>query len=300
MAKEYPAKLLLFGEYTIIKGSQALALPLPLYRGHWARATPSEDATALQQSLPALLDYLRQQQFQQPLRLDEFAEDLLGGDYFASTIPRGYGAGSSGALCAAIYDRYGPALPPKDLIALRNDLALMESFFHGSSSGIDPLICYLDQSIRLLGKAKMEVVALPSAKGPLPQFFLLDTQMPRETEPLVKQFLQKCEASVFLDGGLSELIIRNNRAIEQVLAGQWENLFSTWREISQIQQEHFTEMIPPAFQQIWQKGITEQAYLLKLCGAGGGGFLLGITNDWETCRTSLADYTLLPLSLFAH
>ena len=51
----YPAKLLLFGEYTIIKGSEALAMPFPALGGHWAFSKKEQDAQVLQQRLPRTL-----------------------------------------------------------------------------------------------------------------------------------------------------------------------------------------------------------------------------------------------------
>jgi mevalonate kinase len=38
-------------------------------------------------------------------------------------------------------------------------------------------------------------------------------------------------------------------------------------------------MIPPTFQEIWMRGIYTGMYALKLCGSGGGGMLLGFTNN---------------------
>ena len=37
---------------------------------------------------------------------DKLDSDLQNGMYFDSSIPQGYGVGSSGALVAAFYDRY--------------------------------------------------------------------------------------------------------------------------------------------------------------------------------------------------
>ena len=39
-------------------------------------------------------------------RLDELKRDIDKGMYFDSSIPQGYGVGSSGALVAAVYDKY--------------------------------------------------------------------------------------------------------------------------------------------------------------------------------------------------
>ena len=40
------------------------------------------------------------------LRLDEFKRDIDHNMHFDSSIPQGYGVGSSGALVAAVYDKY--------------------------------------------------------------------------------------------------------------------------------------------------------------------------------------------------
>jgi mevalonate kinase len=31
----------------------------------------------------------------------------------------------------------------------------------------------------------------------------------------------------------------------------------------------------------WEKGLKSKKYFLKLCGSGGGGYLLGFANDFE-------------------
>ena len=37
----------------------------------------------------------------------------------------------------------------------------------------------------------------------------------------------------------------------------------------------FSQMIPKNFKRIWKEGFNTNKYYLKLCGAGGGGYLLG-------------------------
>jgi mevalonate kinase len=51
-------------------------------------------------------------------------------------------------------------------------------------------------------------------------------------------------------------------------------------------------MIPDHFQELWQKGLETNAYYLKLCGSGGGGFVLGFTKDIEMAKSMLPDHTL--------
>ena len=45
-------------------------------------------------------------------------------------------------------------------------------------------------------------------------------------------------------------------------------------------------------------GNESGEYSLKLCGAGGGGFILGITPDFKMIAESLKDYEVRPLIKF--
>lgn len=51
-------------------------------------------------------------------------------------------------------------------------------------------------------------------------------------------------------------------------------------------------MIPLQFHELWQKGIETNEYYLKLCGSGGGGYILGFTEDIDQAKKSLSDYKL--------
>jgi mevalonate kinase len=51
-------------------------------------------------------------------------------------------------------------------------------------------------------------------------------------------------------------------------------------------------MIPHKFEEIWRKGLETNAYYLKLCGSGGGGFVLGFTQDFEQAEKMLIGHKL--------
>jgi mevalonate kinase len=48
--------------------------------------------------------------------------------------------------------------------------------------------------------------------------------------------------------------------------------------ISQLQFDLIPEFIPKKFHEIWLEGLKHNSYHLKICGAGGGGFIIGITK----------------------
>ena len=106
--KKYTSKLLLFGEHSIIKGSQALAMPLFHFSGSWKYAT--EDISKKQMNLSTFANHLEEliniDQLLCVLDVKRFKNELSKGLFFKSNIPTGYGVGSSGALCAAVYDTF--------------------------------------------------------------------------------------------------------------------------------------------------------------------------------------------------
>ena len=113
MIKEslFYGKILLFGEYGIIEDSMGLSIPYNFYKGKLI--FECEDDQLREESNKSLFrfyNYLNDLQTSGELLgkldLDTFKADLDHGMLFESTIPQGFGVGSSGALVAAIYDKY--------------------------------------------------------------------------------------------------------------------------------------------------------------------------------------------------
>jgi mevalonate kinase len=49
--------------------------------------------------------------------------------------------------------------------------------------------------------------------------------------------------------------------------------------------------VPEKWHALWQQGLDSKQFYLKLCGAGGGGFLLGIAlYDFEKIPSILQPY----------
>jgi len=291
--KNFYAKLLLFGEYTIIKGSSALAIPYQRYSGEWIFSkNPTQSNKILQQWLV----FLEEQHLDFNINLSDFRTDVHAGLTFLSDIPQGYGVGSSGALCAALFHRYVTHFHNKkiDIFSLKNHFFQLEHFFHGGGSGVDPLVCYLNRPIVLESNSNITfpqqnfLENAPSSAA----CFLINTHIERKTEPLVKLFLEKCEDVTFNSKCENELAIYTNEAIQALNRLDNSNFFSYLERISIFQYEHFLPMIPSHFQQIWKEGIDSSNYSLKLCGAGGGGFILGFTKDWQVTQRILSDSDL--------
>jgi mevalonate kinase len=44
--------------------------------------------------------------------------------------------------------------------------------------------------------------------------------------------------------------------------------------LSALQFETMNEMIPTSVQELWREGLREKKWAFKICGAGGGGYML--------------------------
>lgn len=264
----YPSKILLFGEYTILNGSHALALPYSRFSGSWSFVA-SDKKEESELSLRKFLAHQCQQSFD----FLKLKNDLDKGLWFDSHIPHGFGIGSSGALIAALYDTYGKI--SKELSMIREDLARLEDFFHGSSSGIDPLVSFVKKPLHI---KQMNDIHILEKEINLSKFFLVNTQKPRQTGPLVQIYQEKLKDPEFKKG-CSEILVREvNMAIKCTIEDRPEDLFHHLWHISKFQWEYFPEMIPTQFRSMWLKGIESGDFIFKLCGAGGGGYILGYNH----------------------
>jgi mevalonate kinase len=284
-----PAKILLFGEHTVIRGSQALAMPIEMYGGEWLFAEHTAQKGVLQRDLSKFVAYLANQTLSFPIDLEHFTRDLGKGIFFQANIPEGYGVGSSGAVCAAILARYGRVgeAEKTNIPALKAQFALMEGFFHGKSSGIDPLVSYLKTPIHIVAANEMNVVSIPKHTKNL--FFLLDTRIARSAEQYIHWFQAQVGQKAFAEAVQNELIPQNNAAIQHILCGNVNNLRKSVENISLFQLKNMAYMIPENVLPIWKKGIENGTFSLKICGAGGGGFMLGVTTDFEKTQQEIGD-----------
>ena len=272
MLKSFPAKVLLLGEYTILNGSKALALPYHALHGEWTfEKNDSEARHSSRKSLRAFIE----KSGATSIDLEKMRSEYFDGLWFNSSIPQGFGVGSSGAVIAAIYERYGKALG--NIQDDKKGLAGLEDFFHGSSSGLDPLVSHLQKPLLIHDFSHVEILSTgPDLKG----FFLLDTGKPRQTGPLVTIFQEKMKDPQFKQGCADILAKDVNYAINAVLSNDSVNLFHHLWHISKFQWEYFPEMIPTKERGLWTRGLETGDYILKLCGAGGGGFILGYSHKF--------------------
>lgn len=296
---DFYSKILLFGEYGIIKNSKGLSIPYNFYNGALKIGNQTPDAQKSNQSLLSFTTYLKQLTEKNPelvsFDFEDLDKDVQNGMYFDSSIPQGYGVGSSGALVAAIYDKYAlhkitvlENLTREKLLELKNIFAQMESFFHGTSSGLDPLNSYLSIPILINSKENIEPIGIPTQnQNGKAAIFLLDSQITGETAPMVSLFMEKLKEKGFRKVLKEQFIAYTDACVDNFLKGDVKSLLANTKKLSKVVLENFRPMIPEHFHDLWKKGIETNDYYLKLCGSGGGGYMLGFTEDFEKAKKSL-------------
>jgi mevalonate kinase len=295
------AKILLFGEYGIIKDSKGLAIPYNSFKGSLLKSAVMDDVQKESHThLTVFVNFLKTIDSQLvQFRFEEIEKDLQEGMYFDSSIPRGYGVGSSGAIVAAIYDKYAEDkitvlenLTRDKLLKLKTIFGTMESYFHGTSSGLDPLNSYLSIPILINSKTDLEATGIPSQKEGKGAVFLIDSEQVGETAPMVEIFMEKMKNEGFRNMIKEEFAKYTDASIHDFLKGDVSSMLQNVKQLSKVALSNFKPMIPQKMQGIWQKGLETDDYYMKLCGSGGGGYFLGFTEDYQKTQKILKNFKL--------
>ncbi|MGJ8548025.1 mevalonate kinase family protein [Winogradskyella wichelsiae] len=291
------SKILLFGEYGIIRDSKGLSIPYNFYNGALKLSdNQTKEATDSNASLKCFATYLEGlDKGLVTFNTSKLHSDLDEGMYFDSSIPQGYGVGSSGALVAAIYDKYASNkitvlenLTREKLLKLKAIFSDMESFFHGKSSGLDPLNSYLSLPILINSKDNIEATGIPSQKAEgKGAVFLIDSGIVGETAPMVSIFMESMKNEGFRSMLKDQFIKHTDACVDDFLKGDMKSLFKNTKQLSKVVLNNFKPMIPAQFHDLWKKGLDTNDYYLKLCGSGGGGYILGFTENIDKAREAL-------------
>lgn len=271
----FHSKILILGEYGIIKGSKGFAMPFDMFGGQLS-FNPNKQSDKTFIDLGAHIK--RSSILKKELNVDKLIEDIDQGLYFDSNIPQGHGLGSSGALSAAIFDRYSSHFSRNtnydqdEISYVQELLSLIESNFHGKSSGLDPLISFFNKPVMISNKKESEFVEVPDFGG-LGHFFLLDTQIQRKTSPLVHQFLKDYSDDKYA-AGIQKYINLSDNLLIDILELNQSRFINNFKEMSRVQYLYFEKMIPSTIKEVWLQGLESKNFFLKLCGAGGGGYFI--------------------------
>lgn len=303
--ESFNSKVLLFGEYSALYNSMALVMPYDRFCGQLTFAnngSPNKFAYRSNEYLKKFSTFIASHVDENfVLEVKQFEWEINNGLFFQSNIPQGYGLGSSGALVVAIFLRYlKKAKELKDELKgltvetaqkLKKSLGQMESYFHGTSSGLDPLSIILNRPILYKSADDVSPVKIPAKKEEGENvIFLVNTGIERQTSIMMSQFKRMSSDASFKNKVQSQLVNYTNNSLQSFLNENPQQLYLNLEKLVKFQLEEMNFFIPADFQKEISGGLNNGDYFLKLCGAGGGGFMLGFTQNWNTAREKLAAF----------
>lgn len=306
--EKFRSKVLMFGEYSLLYNSMALTMPFDKFSGHFNytdKATDTHLALLSNKGLREFCNHILHQHADETFKLNvnKFKDELEKGLFFESNIPQGFGLGSSGALVAAIFLRYLEKagdikdgvkhLTKEKICNLKKCLGGLEGYFHGTSSGIDPLSILMNEPLLLRSNNDISAVSVPDFKKDGKHVvFLLNTKLSRNTDKLVHQFKAATENAAFREKINKELIQYTNGGINDFIQANTDSLYQNLNKLVNFQINEMNYLIPASFEKIVKSGLNNGDYFLKICGSGGGGYMLGFTENWETTQSQLQDQDL--------
>ena len=292
MKEKYWSKVILFGEYSMIFDSNALLVPLKSFSAKWTReGDASEEAICFsRRELSFFCEFLRKDgRLSSDIDCGAMEKDLHDGWWLASDVPVGYGLGSSGTVVVAVYDRFARNRI-KEAMRLKGLFSRMESYFHGSSSGIDPLQCYLGKPFRITADG-IDLLDEEVFDNGI-DICLIDTKVKSSTKPLVEYFKRQRENASYLAGFQSCYLPNVGACIEAMIQGDIDTFFMSLQSLMTAQRRLFEPMIPAHAAALFESNYDFN-FGVKINGAGGGGYMLGFTDDRYKASSLLCDYDVI-------
>jgi len=287
--KKFYSKILLFGEYGVISNSNALSIPFEKFYGYLNKSDLLKNEDKISNSnIIELYEYMIDLDIKDIIDFNSFKDDIDKGLHFVSNIPIASGLGSSGAFVASVFDSY----QKKDIINLnveeiKNLLSIIESKFHGKSSGLDPSVSLFNSPIFYSNK---QIKLIDKIHHKNFKVYIMDSKIKSSTKNMIEVFHKKMEESDFRYFFENKYIIYTNECIDYLLNGS--DLFrDSLKQLSESTLNYFKEMIPNQLIDIWNEGHKSDSYYMKLCGSGGGGFFL-IFDFNEQINFRFSDFNL--------
>lgn len=292
MRERYYSKVILFGEYSMIFDSTALMVPLKNFSAQWRFASHllAQGSAASNASLQRFSDYLSTLNgIKDNLDLQRFNHELYYNLFLDSNVPSSYGLGSSGTLVAAVYDAYAKK-KTDDLLALKTLFGQMESYFHGSSSGIDPLQCYVGKPFKINPKG-VELLSEDFLQKDI-HICLIDTKIKSNTKPLVEHFKRERLNPRFYNRFQKEYTPQVKSCIDTMIKGDKDLFFKSLKLLTKGQLEFLRPMVTDNTLDLF---TTEYDFHfgVKISGSGGGGYVLGFTDEVETASKLLSHFDVI-------
>ena len=97
---------------------------------------------------------------------------------------------------------------------------------------------------------------------------------------MVNQFIATYDSNTsFAEKVDKEIVPLTNDIITDFLENNLSTTYTKIAQLSKLHLENFKFLILEKHLSIWENALKNDDFYLKICGAGGGGFMLGFCKD---------------------
>ena len=114
--------------------------------------------------------------------------------------------------------------------------------------------------------------------------------MSSNTRILVNKFLESIKNNEFEQLFQNEFVEFTNSCVDDFLNSNFNSLEKNIKKLSEFTYYNLKNMIPNHIESTWKEGLKSNDYFLKLCGSGGGGYIIGFSFDLLKANNQLKDY----------
>ena len=125
--------------------------------------------------------------------------------------------------------------------------------------------------------------------------FLADTGKKSNTKPLVQYFKNKRDDADYLEAFKTDYVPCVSACIDHLTAGEKEAFFTSLRQLTDGQLRFLRPMITDDSIDLFLER-PDFNIGFKISGSGGGGYVLGFTDDVEKTKEFMEGYELLWVS----
>ena len=271
---EVPAKWVLTGEHSVLRGREAIAFPYSMMKltlTYQSKLSSVITANPFQSQIRSLIG--RASEFLKvPLEINESMIDIQSG------IPIGAGLGSSAALCVAM-SKFCLWMAQKNedqLIALATHL---EDLFHGKSSGMDVSAIAANTFPILYSIEKRAQLITPL--GALPRFELYDSGKRGQTKECIQKVKHWQQTMPHLVNHYDDQMGQSTKIAYEALLNfsksprESEDKLASAMSLAQQCFETWGLVTPELIEQKYEL-LKQGALGVKLTGAGLGGFWVAL------------------------
>ncbi|MBY0264051.1 MAG: hypothetical protein K2P90_01250 [Holosporales bacterium] len=262
-------KCILSGEHTVLRGGEALVLPLKSFSLEIEKISEGEGIWITGESTKTWTPFEGGDAFQR--FLENFFQETLPGILIHLNMPLGCGLGGSAALAVGLVRLFRPHFSEEKIF----ETALpIEGFFHGTTSGVD-IAGVLANGPQLYRKEPFKIIPLSFISDS--PFFLSFCGEMGKTRPAIEEVSRLRKTNPQLSETIDDQMKEATQTILKGILNNSDSLSALAQGVT-LAKECFDAwgLITKEMRQEMERLLKNGALAVKPTGSGLGGFILSV------------------------